>query len=219
MDRLELRVGSLGGVDMRICTAPRDGLVSDKLYWAAGKRIGRTNPNQKTYHVNYIPKQVRWQRLGTCMSILSYSTCCWKMSQRSTNTNRRFGARRSCQIQRCNQYRLLPWLQRATVYSGENQTTQFKSACNSAPETALRFPHGGGGGLAIAVSATWMEWHHSTIHNSTKTSILSCYRVTGNPDWCVKGLKADDSQLTCDGQSRWINHHHHPFYCFFFLTE
>lgn len=146
MDRLELRVGSLGGVDMRICTAPRDGLVSDKLYWAAGKRIGRTNPNQKTYHVNYIPKQVRWQRLGTCMSILSYSTCCWKMSQRSTNTNRRFGARRSCQIQRCNQYRLLPWLQRATVYSGENQTTQFKSACNSAPETALRFPHGGGGG-------------------------------------------------------------------------
>lgn len=67
LDRLELRVGSLGGVDMRICTAPRDGPVSDKLYWATGKRIAQTNPNQKTYHVNYIPKQVRLQRLGACM--------------------------------------------------------------------------------------------------------------------------------------------------------
>lgn len=78
--RFELRVGRLGGVDMRIWTAPRDGLVSDKLYWATGKRIAPTNPNQKTYHVNYILKQVRLQRLGTCMEILSYSTWRWKMS-------------------------------------------------------------------------------------------------------------------------------------------
>lgn len=29
----------------------------------AGKRIAQTNPNQKTYHVNYILKQVRLHRL------------------------------------------------------------------------------------------------------------------------------------------------------------